>query len=243
MARLAFVGDVMLGRLVSECLRTGLKAEQCWGDVAPLLQASDGVIANLECALTNRRAPWVRTPKVFHFRADPRAIDVLRAGNICAVCLANNHVLDFEVEGLFDSLDNLERAGIAHAGAGRNRQQAFAATRVSRGGLAIALLGVTDNEPAFGAGEHRAGTAYVDLSQPVAMLGPTPKEVDELRLAGADLIILSCHMGPNMVLAPSAEIRHYRHSLARRGIDVVHGHSAHVVQAIEQVERSIILHD
>ena len=37
MARLAFVGDVMLGRLVAERLRAGMKAEQCWGDVALLL--------------------------------------------------------------------------------------------------------------------------------------------------------------------------------------------------------------
>ena len=40
MARIAFIGDVMLGRLVTEQLRRGLKPERCWGDVAPLLRAA-----------------------------------------------------------------------------------------------------------------------------------------------------------------------------------------------------------
>jgi poly-gamma-glutamate synthesis protein (capsule biosynthesis protein) len=243
MARLAFVGDVMLGRLVSERLRAGLKAEQCWGDVAPLLQAADGVIANLECALTTSRERWLRTPKAFHFRADPKAIDVLKAGNIRAVCLANNHVLDFEVTGLIDTLRRLDQAGIAHAGAGIDRAQAQAAVHFSCADLKIALLAVTDDEPGFAAGVASPGTAYVELGSGGAELGPTAEQIRALRADGAGLIVLSSHLGPNMVQEPSAQIRSYRHACVRHGVDIVHGHSAHLVQGVEQQGKALIFHD
>ncbi len=243
MVRIAFVGDVMLGRLVSEQLRRGRKPESCWGDVGSLLRDADGVIANLECAITTHSEPWARSPKMFHFAADPKAIDVLKAGNVRAVSLANNHILDFETIGLSDTLDRLDRAGIAHAGAGRSEAEAFEAASVRIGDLNITLFAVTDNEPRFAARGADAGTAYVDLSDPRSVLRPSAVEIEKVRTNGAKLVVLSCHLGPNMVLEPSGAVRDYRANAVVRGIDVVHGHSAHVTQGVERVGRSLILHD
>ena len=233
----------MLGRLVSEQLRQGRQAKTCWGNVVPILKAADGVIANLECAITGHDQPWRRTPKVFHFGADPLAIKVLEEGNIRAVSLANNHILDFEVAGLTDTLALLDRAGIAHAGAGRSEEEAFAPARFKIGDLNIALFAVTDNEPAFSAHGAGPGTAYVNLSNSMNAQRPQATEIEKVRAEGADLVILSCHLGPNMVLQPSAPILNYRRAAAVRGIDVVYGHSAHVVQGVERVGHSLILHD
>jgi poly-gamma-glutamate capsule biosynthesis protein CapA/YwtB (metallophosphatase superfamily) len=71
MITLALTGDVMLGRGVNETLRT-VRPEELWGDVLPLLSSADLRIINLECAITEHKRPWSRTPKVFHFRADRR---------------------------------------------------------------------------------------------------------------------------------------------------------------------------
>lgn len=243
MTRIAFVGDVMLGRLVSQELQKGRTPESCWGDVGPLLRDADGVIANLECAITKHTQPWTRTRKVFHFRADPQAIDVLKAGNVRAVSLANNHTLDFETVGLADTIGYLDRAGIAHAGAGRTEAEAFQPAMVKIGGLGVALFAVTDNEPAFAARNTEAGAAYVDLEDPRSLGRPTDEAIAKARKSGADLVVLSCHLGPNMVLEPSNPIRDYRIAAAARGVDIVHGHSAHVVQGVEWAGRSLIMHD
>ena len=207
MARIAFVGDVMLGRLVTAQLRRGRRPETCWGDLAPLLHGADAVVANLECAITSHDEPWRRTPKVFHFGADPVAAEVLKAGNVRAVSLANNHILDFEVQGLVDTLQHLDRAGIAHAGAGLSEAEAFAPARFKAGDLNIALFAVTDNEPPFSAQGANPGTAFVDPSNTESAPRPGATEIDRVRKAGADLIVLSSHFGPNMVLEPSAAIR------------------------------------
>ena len=242
MARIAFVGDVMLGRLVSRQLRRGRRPESCWGDVGPFLRGTDGVVANLECAITTHDQPWLRTPKTFHFSADPVAVEVLKAGNVRAVSLANNHILDFEVAGLLDTLENLDRAGIAHAGAGRSEEKAFTPARLRLGDLNVALFAVTDNEPAFAAKGNDPGTAYVDLDVPAPPL-PTRAEIEGGWRGGADLTILSCHLGPNMVTKPSPEIRDYHRNAALHGFDIIHGHSAHLTQGVERVGRSLLLHD
>src|SRR5215207_9844110 len=112
MITLALVGDVMLGRGVNKALHTTLRPEQLWGDVLPLLGSADLRIINLECAITDHKQPWTRTPKVFHFRADPPAVEVLRAARVNVCSLANNHTLDFEERGLLDTTEHLKVAGI-----------------------------------------------------------------------------------------------------------------------------------
>src|ERR671911_1556460 len=123
MITVALVGDVMLGRRVNDALRT-LRPDQPWGDVLPLLISADLRIVNLECAITNHKQPWTRTPKVFHFRAGPSMVEVLQVARVDGCSLANNHTLDFEERGLLDTLRYLEAAGIRCAGAGRDREEA-----------------------------------------------------------------------------------------------------------------------
>ena len=133
MVVLNLAGDVMLGRGVNEALAE-LRPEEVWGDMLPLLLEGDLRIVNLECAITTHKRPWTRTPKVFHFRADPRAVEVLSAARIDAVSLANNHTLDFEERGLLDTIAHLRAAGIAWAGAGANAEEASRPAILEAGG-------------------------------------------------------------------------------------------------------------
>jgi len=240
--QLAFVGDVMLGRLVSGELRRR-EPSSFWGDVGPLLCSCDATIANLECVISASPQRWMRTPKTFRFVADPLAVTVLKAGNVQAVSLANNHILDGEVAGLLETLRLLDSAGIAHAGAGVDADAARRPAIFSAGSQKIALFACVDHEAPFAAGANRPGTAYVDIS-PAGDAGfPSRHDIEKTKQQGATLTILSSHLGPNMVLTPSAAIRDYRRAAAARGIAIVHGHSAHLFQGVEQTDRSLILHD
>lgn len=239
--RLAIVGDVMLGRLVSrEIARRA--PESFWGDVLPVLTGADAVLANLECAISDRGAPWTRTPKAFHFCAEPGAIGILQAAGVRYVSLANNHVLDYGEDALRDTLDLLDNAGIAHAGAGETLEQAQRPARFRAKGLSISAFSLTDNEPPFAATVGRPGTCYVDLNvhpQP----WPGADEIAAERAAGTDIVVVSAHLGPNMVTRPSARLRIFKRRLLQAGIDIIHGHSAHVFQGVEPEGRKIILHD
>ena len=242
MTMLAFIGDVMLGRGVNAELRHD-SPESVWGTTLPLLRSADAVIANLECAITRQGTPTTLISKKFHFRADPVAADVLRAGNVRCVSLANNHSLDFGEEGLFDTLDALDHAAIAHTGAGRTLGQAASPAIVRLPNLTPGVVGLTDNEPAFAATSHAAGTHYVDIES-----GPPPgiglaQLASHCRERKADLAILSLHWGPNMVTAPPARFREFAHAAIDAGFDVIHGHSGHLFQGVEIYRERPIFYD
>jgi poly-gamma-glutamate capsule biosynthesis protein CapA/YwtB (metallophosphatase superfamily) len=246
MLTMALVGDVMLGRGVNEALRTK-RPEQPWGDVLSLLEAADLRIINLECALTNYKQPWTRTPKVFHFRADPSAVEVLRAARVDGCSLANNHTLDFEEQGLLDTLKHLEAAGIPYAGAGRNREEAaqpaLLEARPDHIRNRVALLAFTDNEPPFAAETARPGTNYLPVSLELAVLAKVEAAVTTAREAGADIVVFSNHWGPNMVQRPPDLFRRFARAVLDRGADIYYGHSAHIFQGVEIYNSKPILYD
>src|SRR5215217_8667961 len=246
MITLALTGDVMLGRGVAEALDDHMRPEEPWGDVMPLLYAADLRIINLECAITDNEQPWTRTPKVFHFRAKPSAIETLRAAQIDACSLANNHTLDFEEEGLLDTLEHLDAAGIRHAGAGRNQEEAadpaIFTMRVDHTSR-VALLAFTDNEPPFAAGTVHPGTNYLPISLKPDTLRQVERAVSNVCEMGVDTVIFSNHWGPNMVQRPKEIFRRFARAVIDRGVDIYSGHSAHVFQGVEIYGGKPILYD
>src|SRR5262245_41775689 len=79
--KIAFMGDVMLGRLVNEVLLAKEPAYP-WGNTLSILKKADLRICNLECVLSDVGRPWSATPKMFHFRSDEKNILSLLAAHI-----------------------------------------------------------------------------------------------------------------------------------------------------------------
>jgi poly-gamma-glutamate synthesis protein (capsule biosynthesis protein) len=242
MVTLALIGDVMLGRGVNQEIAYR-SPESFWGSTLPLLRAADAVIANLECAITEHTQPWERTPKRFHFRAAPAAVHVLQAANIQWVSLANNHTLDFEEEGLLDTLQYLDESDIHHAGAGRNLHEAAQPVLMDIAGLKVALIALTDNEPSFAAHADHPGTYYLEIHPNSLTLARILSLVKHLRQEGAELIILSAHWGPNMVLSPPPRFRSFARAAIDGGVDLFYGHSAHLCQGVEVYQQGLILYN
>jgi len=245
MLTIALAGDVMLGRGVNQAL-SYMKPEEPWGDTLGLLAAADIRIINLECALSSHRRPWSRSYKVFHFRADPEAVRVLQAARIDLCSLANNHTLDFEEQGLLDTIHHLDAAGIRHAGAGRDLKEAAqpAIVEAGQGVLSkVALVAFTDNEPEFAAGSARPGTNYLPVALDSGTLSRAGAAIAAAREKGADVVVFSNHWGPNMVQRPPKEFREFARAVLDLGADIYYGQSAHVFQGIEIYRGRPILYD
>ena len=221
----------MLGRNVAGVL-TRHPPEHVWGGTLPYLREADAVIVNLECVIARAQtgSPWPR--KVFHFKAPPEALAALRVAGVSAVTLANNHTLDFGRPALEEMLDLLAEAGIPAPGAGRTAAEATRTVTLEPGGLRVALVNFSDNEPAWEAGAQLPGVHYVpvDLEDPRAVA--LRERVREARTAH-DLVIVAAHWGPNMVAEPLPRHGPFARALAESGADLFLGTSAHVVQGIE----------
>jgi poly-gamma-glutamate synthesis protein (capsule biosynthesis protein) len=235
----ALTGDVMLGRGVDERLRDA-PPDFAWSDLLETLRGADVTLSNLESPVADGGRPWRETHRVFHFRGGPHAIDVLKAAGIDCVNLANNHALDYGREALIETLDRLDAAGIAHVGAGRNLKEARRPIVLDRGGLRIGILGACDDPPEYAAAADRAGTHRIDIEEPG--LHALHEIVADLR-DRCDVVILSIHWGPNMRLEPSEAFQRFARAAVDAGVNLYHGHSAHVFQGIEWRGRRVILYD
>ena len=239
---LALAGDVMLGRLVNQVLATE-GPRYPWGDVLPLLRGADLTLVNLECAIATGGTPWRRTPKVFHFRTGPLGLAALQEAGVDFVSLANNHVLDFEVEAMVETLARLDGAGIARAGAGRDLAEAARPALLAAGGLRVGVLAFTDNEPVWAAGAATPGINYLPVTLDERHFRRLREGVAAARAAGADLVVLENHWGPNMRLRPMSGFREFARAAVEAGVDVYVGHSAHVLQGIEMHRGRPIFYD
>jgi poly-gamma-glutamate synthesis protein (capsule biosynthesis protein) len=239
--QLAFLGDVMLGRNVSRALNRH-PPEWFWGDTLPILRETDAAIANLESPITEKQRKWAGW-KAFRYRADPASIEILTCANIRFVTLANNHILDYRARGLVDTLDALDSAGIVRAGAGRTLAEAAAPVLFPLHVLKIGIMAATDTMPEFAAGAGRPGTHFVDIRTDRDGIEAIRRGAEDLRVAGADLVVLTLHWGRDLRTAPNARFRHFARTAVEAGVDIVHGHSAHVFQGIERHRGGLILYD
>ena len=112
-ARLALLGDLMLGRGVAVRL-SDLESEPLVF-LSDELQAADLALGNLESPLTDEP---LRDPAGYDLRANPAAAIGLAASGLDALSLANNHSLDSGPAGLADTRVALARAGLAGLASG-----------------------------------------------------------------------------------------------------------------------------
>ena len=87
-----------------------------------LMQSADVLVANNEFTYTNTAEAF--PGKTYTFRARPETVQWLKDAGVDLAALANNHVFDFQEQGLLDTLDTLDAAGVTHIGAGRDIAEA-----------------------------------------------------------------------------------------------------------------------
>jgi poly-gamma-glutamate capsule biosynthesis protein CapA/YwtB (metallophosphatase superfamily) len=224
--RLALAGDTMLGRGVAQRLvdaPTSLVAP----DVAAACREADVFVLNLECCISERGRPWPDAAKPFFFRAPPSAVETLTHLGVDCVTLANNHALDFGEEALLDTLGHLDRAGIAHVGAGPDEASARAQAVVEADGHRLAVLGLSDHPAQFGAGRDRPGIAFADLAR-----GVPGWVMEAVQRPEAEPLLVTPHWGPNMTTAPVRHVREAARALVEGSATLVAGHSAHVFHGV-----------
>jgi len=238
--KLLFVGDVMLGRLVNNFLKRA-KPETPWGNTLSIFKQADLRICNLECVLSDRGTPWMPDEKTFHFRSDPKNVEVLKAAGIECVSLANNHALDYGPNAMAQMLSVLDQAGIHHAGAGKDELGASQPAYFSVNNLKVGFISVTDNESDWEATDKKGGIHYVPID-------PTDKRAKKLfdlvkeTKKRVGFLIVALHWGPNWGYRPQPNHPPFAHALIDAGADLLFGHSCHVTQGIELYKGKPILY-
>jgi poly-gamma-glutamate synthesis protein (capsule biosynthesis protein) len=234
---------VALAEAASGPVPRGAAPAYVWGDLLHDLarRRPDLRLVNLETAITTCGA---FEPKGINYRMHPSNVDVLSAAAIDACGLANNHVLDWGEDGLVETLEILDAAGIGHAGAGRTAAEALRPLGLDAGNarVLVAAFGcVSSGIPAgWKAGAGRPGVALLpeDVEEAVAAVSG----VASARSPG-ELLVVSLHWGGNWGLAVPERQRRLAHRLIEDvGVDLVWGHSSHHPKAGEVHRGRLILY-
>lgn len=157
-----------------------------------------------------------RMDRRHNFRGPSGFAEILKAGGIELVNLANNHFPDYGQDGKKSTRSALRDAGIAFAGYG----SLFV---YEKSGIRVGFAGI--RETIWRQGPERV-----------------TDEIAQLKKAGCDFIVYTCHFGNEYEPRHNALQEEIARAAVDAGADLVIGHHPHIVQGIEEYQGSLIFY-
>jgi len=113
--KISFLGDISFNNQYIELYNRGINP---FKEVAPYLFASDFVVGNLECTVSNNSGEnKLKKPRL---KTNLQTLNFLNYLNLHYVTLANNHVYDNLDKGLKMAIEFLNNDKISYTGVGYN---------------------------------------------------------------------------------------------------------------------------
>lgn len=171
------------------------------------------------------------------FCSKPEYLAALRASGVDIVGLTGNHQNDYGLENARASFEFYADEGLPVYGGGMDKSAAFAPLFIEHNGNKLAFLGANSYGPESAwATDFTPGSAPFDL----AIMSASIRSIKES--GKADLVFAELQYQESYDVTPLYDQRLDFGALARAGADVVTGVQSHVPQAVEFVDRRLILY-
>ena len=209
---------------------TGSPDAGIFAGISRFLQSADLAVGNLEGTLTNRGTPkCVGGSGCFTFRASPAWAQTFRDAGFTLMTVANNHALDYGIDGQQDTVAALRRARIAYSGLpGQIRY-----VRVERVRVAV-----------IGCAPYSWAQSLLDIPAGVALVRKAARHADVVLVymhAGAEGYGAEHIVGNETYLGePRGNARAYAHAMIAAGADLVFASGPHLLRGIEWFKRRVI---
>jgi poly-gamma-glutamate synthesis protein (capsule biosynthesis protein) len=196
--RLSAAGDLMPYRMINH-----RACKKLWERCGEYFFDADIVFANLETPV-NIKNPVSAVPEVMlsHmlFNADEEMFEVFsgmgKFKGYDVLSVINNHSLDQGEEGLKETMQFLKNKGIGYCGASLSRNEPRF-SMIERKGIKVAFVGATFSLNQFQAPEGKSWMLnHIFLNDENCDLSRLKEDADLARADGADMVVLSLHMGP-----------------------------------------------
>jgi poly-gamma-glutamate capsule biosynthesis protein CapA/YwtB (metallophosphatase superfamily) len=235
--RLLATGDIIPARCVYAEQLAYQDFRHAFLATADVLRAADVTVGSLDASLSDAGQP-IGCTETFSLLAPARSIEGLTFAGFDVLSVASNHAKDCGAsacgdQAFLDTLANLEAAGIAAVGGGRNLAEARSARVLTVNGVRFAFLGYDDiGSSDYGATEDSPGTA------PLAF-GSLGEDVARARQQ-ADVVIVLNHWGTEYTPVPTERQRGLAREAVGAGATLVIGNHPHAVQAVEFPEGGFV---
>jgi len=233
-ADLILTGDIMLSRAVGGKMSQANDFSFPFLKVAEELKKADLVFGNLEGPISSGGK---NQGSQYSFRADPLVAGGLVYAGYNVLSVANNHMLDYGLVALKDTLNILKENNIMPVGAGENSAVANELYVKEINNNKIGFLAYTNLYPkSFEAGKSSAGISSFNLTK-------VSEKIRQAKASStADIILVSMHWGEEYAVVPNSAQEKLARQLVDAGADVVVGHHPHVVQNMEEYKNGLIFY-
>lgn len=220
---ISFAGDCTLGydtmrgygaSLLDEFDKQNKNYGYFFENVVAIFERDDLTVVNLEGPLTNAE---IRSNDEFVFKGPPEFTNILKAGNIEAVNVANNHTFDYLQQGYDDTLENLKKADIVSFGNAKTEI-------IEVKGVKVGLLG------------------YKGFIASKALKDQIKKEIEEIKSNGVQIVVVSFHWGFETYNYPNNAQTDLGRYAVDCGANLVVGHHPHVMEGIELYNNAYIVY-
>jgi poly-gamma-glutamate capsule biosynthesis protein CapA/YwtB (metallophosphatase superfamily) len=228
--RLYAVGDLNLGRTVTWDYLLKGDTLYPFRALRDTLTSADILFGNLESPIAEVGHRYEKTGS-FVFSTPPVAADALNWAGFDVVSSANNHAWDAGIDGVVETVQQLDRVGVAHVGTGVTLDLAHRAALIERKGWRVAFVGATRAfNPAPDSFYAHPGSRYVAWADS----GWLYPEIRRLKASGlADIVVVSVHAGQELAEKPDKYLRRFFQGAIDAGADICLGHHPHVLQPVE----------
>ena len=220
--RLLICGDTVPMPESFDAFRTG-DVSTLFGDVLPVLESADRVVVNLECALTEKNCA---IPKFGpNLKGPVESAQTLRKAGITDCGLANNHMFDFGLLGMQDTINALESVGINWFGAGETDQASRKPLIINVGEKTCAILAVSEHEYNYALPDQPGAAPFV-ISDTL---------LDIIRARNQyDYVIVTYHGGKEYCRYPSPRLHKVCRAMVECGADLVLCQHSHIIGCMER---------
>jgi len=231
--KIACVGDIMCGDsfyAVGHGVGSSMEKQKeafLRPEIADFLRSHDLVLGNIECVLSDV-GRIDRRLRSIQMRGRPECAGYLAHWGITVASVANNHILEHGREAAYDTVKQLEKAGMKTIGSGRDGtfQGGIQVEQVELAGQTIVLIGSCFRR------EKYAFNGGTDLAETIETIKSLYKE--------NKLVIVSAHWGDEFIDRPSLEQKRTAQEFIDAGATLIIGHHPHVVQGIENLNGRLV---
>lgn len=222
--KIIVAGDLCPQNRVSKIISDKCQIKKYFSSTKDVLLEADFSIVNLECPIVddNKVSPIIKEGPAL--KASSKVIDLLHYCGFNAVTLANNHIYDYGVYGLKNTLEICDESGIKTVGARISPNDIEETLDVQISNESLAIINICEHE--FSVTENKNASANpLDLID----LYYTIKRAKEQN----DYVVVIVHGGPEHWQYPTERMVKTYRLIVDWGADAVVNHHQHCYSGYE----------
>ncbi len=223
--------DIVPTRPNQQWFENGSVEELAGRELLDILKKADYRIFNLEVPLTDQEKP---IPKMGpNLIATTASVEAMKAMGIDLFTLANNHIMDQDVQGLESTIQTLEQAGIEYVGAGANLQEACKPWFVNVKGKRFGVYACSEHEFSIAGDDYPGANPFDSLE--------SLDHIAEMRTQ-CDYAIVLYHGGKEHYRYPSPYLQKVCRRIVDKGADLVICQHSHCIGCKEEYLKGTIIY-